>query len=87
MEDAPEQAKLIRRDRASWVFTWDNTYQAFTHTTNKGTLYVIMESLGRSYSKPFWIARVINRKACTCEHELRAESIEFEGGGKYVFPV
>jgi hypothetical protein len=59
-------------------------YQQLVHITSKGTVYAIMP--GHTYGKPFWIGRLIDGRWCTAERELRAREIEFDGGGRYLFP-
>lgn len=82
-------AILNRYGRPSWRFTFDDHYQRFVHRTNRGSVYALFEDL--DIGKPFWVARLCDNGNgkfwVTCEAELRAMSIEFEGAGTYYFKV
>jgi hypothetical protein len=81
------KAWLHRRQKSIWVFEWSDKYQAFVHTTSRGTMYAIL----RDQYKPFWIGRLFpdandSMSAVKCEDHLRATFIDFENGGRYYFP-
>jgi len=85
-----ERAWLHRRGRKTWLFELPSEYVGHLYSghlmyrTNKGTIYAIID--GHCYGKPYWIGRLIENAWCTYERILRAESIEFENGGRYIFP-
>jgi len=80
----PGCAWVHRRQRSTWVFRPNPRYNAFSHTTRKGTTYLIIQGL--ELGKPFWIGQVRKDAVFTMERALRAREIEFENGGRYIFP-
>jgi len=81
-----EMAWLYRRDRTTWLFKADMLYGGkLVHITRAGNVYAIFA--GHEFGKPFWIGRLHGKSWLTAENELRATEIEFENGGRYMFPT
>lgn len=76
------KAVLVRRDRTPWTFTYSPVYRTWVRRT-RSNVYAI---LGEPVSKPFWVARRQGLIWLTAEAELRADRIEFDNGGVYIFP-
>lgn len=70
-----------------WEFAWEHEAQAFCHTTRRGNEYRIIFEPPFAF-KPIWIGRVSpgGKHLYTVERQLRASDIEFENGGRWVFP-
>ena len=80
------KAWLHRRDGYCWEFTAnEQTSGLLCHKTRYGTVYAIFEDVG--IGKPFWVGRLHDKSWLTWEGRLGARRIEFENGGKYVFPA
>ena len=77
-------AWVHRRQRSTWMFRPDPRLNVLSHTTRKGTTYLIIQGL--ELGKPFWIGQVRKDAVFTMERALRAREIEFENGGRYIFP-
>jgi hypothetical protein len=77
-------AWLHRRGKSTWMFEPNAKYGELVHVTRNGGVYAIIA--GHKYGKPFWIGKLINDSWCTVENHLRSREIEFEDGGRYVFP-
>jgi len=80
--DQSNGAVLIRRDRAPWAFTYSPIYGELVRCT-RSNVYAILHT---PHSKPFWVARRQGSVWLTVESALRADRIEFDNGGVYVFP-
>jgi hypothetical protein len=85
---ALDNALLHRKGKATWEFVPDPRYGKLIHVTRCGNIYAIIPGL--ECGKPFWIALRCPQGDkfvwCTVEADIRAESIEFGNGGRYIFP-
>ena len=88
-DEHQNRAWLHRRGRPTWMFEPSAKYGLLVHATALGTIYAIIAE--PMHCKPFWIGRLCDsidgqsQFLATCESELRARSIEFEGAGTYTF--
>ncbi|MBU1621843.1 MAG: hypothetical protein KJ604_20495 [Gammaproteobacteria bacterium] len=80
-----ERAWLHRKRKLPWMFEPDKLHGMLVHKTRANT-YAIIE--GHKCGKPFWVGLLTPDKKAwiTVEKHLGAHYIEFEGGGKYIFP-
>ena len=79
---------LHRKGVVSWLFEPSEKYGEFIHITKNETVYAIIAD--HKHGKPFYIARLQGAPRgiwVAAGSELRAQSIEFEGAGKYIFPI
>ena len=78
-------AWLHRHGKSTWLFQPNAKYGELVHITRTGTVYAIIA--GHKHGKPFWVGKRINEAWCTIERYLLSREIEFEGGGRYLFPT
>lgn len=81
-------ATLIRKGTAViWEFKDDPEYGSLVYRTGRN-IYKVMEGL--DFSTPFWVGKLVITKGeeswVTVETELRAERLDFDSGGVYLFP-
>lgn len=80
-----ERAILHRGTRPSWEFAPSQRYGELVHIMRAGAACAIIAD--HKHGKPFWIGRLVDARAwVTVEDRIGAESIEFECGGRYLFP-
>lgn len=71
---------LVRHDGYDWIFTYDNTYNAFIYHGENNVYRLFFSDPSVNY-KPFWIGikHFTNNVWLSVEHEIHAYYIDFLG--------
>ena len=76
---------LHRHGRPSWKFAFNERSGFYEYETRANVYRIRLDN-----RNGYWVAKPMRDAEgncwITCEHELRARSIEFESGGEWIFP-